>query len=97
MKAFIIFKGSDKCHCGSGLYALVAEDGRELATHWSSSRDFANHDLTQMRMTTLEENSVIEVYSNGVPVWTNKKMTAETEAAFRAANCKSERENSDAI
>lgn len=97
MKAFIIFKGSDKCHCGPGLYALVTENSEEIAIHWSSSRSFANHDLTQMRSKMLEENGITEVYSNGYSVWADKKMTTEADAAFRAANCKYERENSDAI
>ena len=97
MKAFIIYKGGDKNYCGSGVYALITEDGRELGIHSSSSRAFANHDLTEWRQKEIEENGITEVYSNGVIVWTDKKITAEADAAFRAANCKYERENSDAI
>lgn len=92
MKAFIIYKGSDKSYCGFGVYSLVTEDGKEIGLHTSSSRSFANHDLTEWRQKELHENEVTEVYSNGVLVWQDGDMTEDTKVKFAAANYEYERE-----
>lgn len=45
MKAIIIPPGKTADHFGEGIYALVAEDGEHLASHFCSSSYYAESDL----------------------------------------------------
>ena len=53
--------------------------------------------LTEFHLKDLKENSITEVYSNGVMVWSEGKMSDEACADFRPANYEYERKNSDAL
>ena len=88
MKAFIYFniksKGVD--YSGEGSYVLVTEDDKCIGGHYCSSREFANHDLTEWRLKELKENNISEVYSNGKLVWKVNEMTNDTKNDFYKAN-----------
>lgn len=75
MKAYIYFNSQSKGldYNGEGLYVLVTEDDKCIGSHLCSSRDFANHDLTEGRLKELQENNISEVYSNGEIVWKNQE------------------------
>ena len=98
MRAYIYYGATkDNGYSGEGTYSLVTEDKRTICQHWSSNRAFANHDLTEFHLKDLKENSITEVYSNGVMVWSEGKMSDEACADFRPANYEYERKNSDAL
>lgn len=97
MKAYIIHQselGTD--YWGEGMYALVTEKEEIIAKRWCSNRAFANHDLTVWQADKLKEHGVTEVYSSGVVVWKDGKITDGADKAFRSANYEYERLNSDA-
>lgn len=88
MKAFIYFNSKSKGvdYSGEGSYVLVTEDGKCIGGHYCSSREFANHDLTEWRLKELKENNISEVYSNGKLVWKDNEMTNDTKNDFYKAN-----------
>lgn len=97
MKAYIVHNsplGTD--HWNEGKYSLVTEKEVIVAEKWCSNRAFANHDLTVWYEDKLKEHGVTEVYSNGVVVWKDGKITDGADKAFRSANYEYERLNSDA-
>lgn len=78
MKAYINFKhsifiknpGTD--YSGEGLYVLVDENGKEISSHYCSSRGFAEGDLTSTfadQRELLKNKGITEVYSNGKRVY----------------------------
>lgn len=88
MKAFIYFnsKSNGVDYSGEGSYVLVTEDDKCIGSHYCSSREFANHDLTEWRLKELKENNISEVYSNGKLVWKDNEMTNDAKNAFYKAN-----------
>lgn len=97
MKAYIIHQselGTD--YWGEGMYALITEKEETIYNRWCSNRAFANHDLTVWQADKLKEHGVTEVYSSGVVVWKDGKITDGADKAFRSANYEYERLNSDA-
>lgn len=84
MKAFIYFNSKSKGldYSGEGCYVLVTEDDKCIGSHLCSSREFANHDLTECRSKELKENNISEVYSNGELVWKDNEMTNDAKIAF---------------
>lgn len=97
MKAYIVHNsplGTD--YCNEGKYSLITEKEVIVAEKWCSNRAFANHDLTVWQEDKLKEHGVTEVYSNGVLVWKDGKITDGADKAFRSANYEYERLNSDA-
>lgn len=98
MRAYIIHDsplGTD--YWGEGMYALVTEKEEVIYKRWCTNRAFANHDLTIGVQTMLQDNGITEVYSNGVMVWSEGKMSDKACADFRSANYEYERKNSDAL
>lgn len=98
MRAYIVHDsplGTD--YWGEGMYALITEKEVIVAEKWCSNRAFANHDLTMWNENKLKEHGVTEVFSNGVVVWKDGKITNEAYAAFREANDWYELNNSDAL
>ena len=97
MRAYIYYGATkDNGDSGAGTYSLVTEDKRTLFYRWCTNRAFANHDLTVGVESVLKENDVTEVYSNGVIVWTDGKISESAAADFRSAEYDYERKNSDA-
>lgn len=97
MKAYIVHKsplGTD--YWNEGMYSLITENEKIIYERWCSNRAFANSDLTRGVQKMLEEHGVTEVFSNGVVVWQNGKITDGADKAFRSANYEYERLNSDA-
>lgn len=97
MKAYIVHNsplGTD--HWGEGRYSLITENEKIIYERWCSNRAFANSDLTRGIQKILEDSGVTEVFSNGVVVWQNGKITDGADKAFRSANYEYERLNSDA-
>lgn len=97
MKAYIVHNsplGID--YWNEGRYSLITEKEVIVAEKWCSNRAFANHDLTVWFEDKLKEHGVTEVYSNGVLVWKDGKITDGADKAFRSANYEYERLNSDA-
>ena len=97
MKAYIEHNsplGTD--YWNEGKYSLTTEKEVIVAEKWCSNRAFANHDLTVWYEDKLKEHGVTEVYSNGVLVWKDGKITDGADKAFRSANYEYERLNSDA-
>jgi hypothetical protein len=97
MKAYIVHDsplGSD--YWGEGMYELITEKEQVIYKRWCTNRAFANHDLTIGVQTMLQDNGVTEVYSNGVVVWSDGKISKDADADFRSANYEYERVNSDA-
>ena len=98
MRAYIYYGiTKDDGYSGPGAYSLVTEDKVTLYHRWCSNRAFANHDLTIGVQTMLQDNGITEVYSNGVMVWSEGKMSDKACADFRSANYEYERNNSDAL
>jgi hypothetical protein len=98
MKAYIIHQselGTD--YWGEGMYALITEKEEIIYERWCSNRAFANHDLTVGVQDILKDKGVTEVYSNGVVVWSECKISNKAYSDFIAANYEYELENSDAI
>ena len=96
MKAYILCNsplGSD--YSGEAEYCLATEE-KTIYRRWCSNRGFANGDLTRSVEHMLKENGITAVYSNGMLVWVDGKMTKDAEADFRSANYEYERKNSDA-
>lgn len=93
MKAYIYFNSKSKGldYNGEGQYVLVTEKGKCIGGHYSSSRGFANHDLTECRLKELQENNISEVYSNGELVWKEQEMTKDAKEAFYKTNADYER------
>jgi len=54
-RAIIIPPGASGDHLGEGVYALVAEDGECIATHFCSSAYYAQGDLWDRRTERREE------------------------------------------
>lgn len=97
MRAYIYYGVTkDDGHSGPGAYSLVTEDKRTLYHRWCTNRAFANHDLTIGVENVLRDNDVTEVYSNGVIVWSDGKISESAAVNFRSANYDYERKNSDA-
>jgi hypothetical protein len=98
MKAYILYYNSPlgTDYWTEGKYSLITEKEEIIAERWCSNRAFANHDLTVWYEDKLKEHGVTEVFSNGVVVWQNGKITDGAERAFRSANYEYERLNSDA-
>ena len=97
MKAYILCNsplGSD--YSGEGEYHLATETAIYYK-RYCSSRGFANSDLTRAVEDLLKGYGITEVYSNGMLVWVDGKMTKDAEADFRSANYEYERVNSDAL
>ena len=88
MKAYIYFNSKSKGldYNGEGPYVLITEDNKCIGQHYSSSRAFANHDLTEWRMKELQENNISEVFSNGELVWKNNTMTDNAKKEFHVNN-----------
>lgn len=88
MKAFIYFNSKSKGidYSGEGGYVLMTEDDKCIGGHFCSSREFANHDLTEWRLKELKENNISEVYSNGKLIWKNNEMTNDAKNDFYKAN-----------
>lgn len=98
MKAYIFCEsplGSD--YSGKGMYAIITEKEETIYKIGCSSRIFANHDLTVWIDKELQEKGVTEVYSNGVVVWKDGKLTEGVASAFLAEERYYELINSDAI
>lgn len=93
MKAYIYFNSKSKGldYNGEGPYVLVTEENKCIGSHYCSSRDFANHDLTEWRLEELQENNISEVYSNEKLVWKNQAMTKDAKDEFYKANADYER------
>lgn len=97
MRAYIYYFGTKgDGYSGPGAYSLVMEDKRTLFHRWCTNRAFANHDLTIGVESVLRDNDVTEVYSNGVIVWSDGKISESAAADFRSAEYEYERINSDA-
>lgn len=97
MRAYIYYGSiKDNGDSGEGTYSLVTEDKKTLYHRWCTNRMFANHDLTIGVENVLRDNDVTEVYSNGVIVWSDGKISESAAADFRSANYEYERINSDA-
>ena len=97
MKAYIVHDsplGTD--YWGEGMYALISEKEVIVAKKWCSNRAFANHDLTVWYEDKLKEHGVTEVFSSGVVVWKDGKITDGVARAFLAAEREYELINSDA-
>ena len=97
MKAYIVHDsplGTD--YWNEGKYFLITEKEVIVAEKWCSNRAFANHDLTVWQADKLKEHGVTEVYSSGVVVWKDGKITDGADKAFREANDWYELNNSDA-
>ena len=98
MKAYIIHQselGTD--YWGEGMYAIITEKEETIYKKWCSSRIFANHDLTVWIDKELNEKGVTEVYSNGVVVWENGKLTEGVASAYLAEERYYELINRDVI
>ena len=79
-----------------GMYAIATED-KTIFRRWCTNRGFANHDLTIGIQNQLIENGITSVYSNGMLVWIEGKMTLDSEVLFRMVNYEYERKNSNAL
>lgn len=87
MKAFIYFNSkSEVDYSGEGSYVLMTEGGECIAGRYCSSREFANHYLTEWRLKELKENNISEVYSNGKLVWKDNEMINDAKNDFYKAN-----------
>ena len=76
MKAYIVHDsplGTD--YWNEGEYSLITEKEVIVVEKWCSNRAFANHDLTVWNEDKLKDHGVTEVYSNGVVVWKDGKIT----------------------
>ena len=97
MKAYIVHNSPlGTNHRGEGRYSLITEKEVIVAEKWCSNRAFANHDLTVWQADKLKEHGVTEVYSSGVVVWRDGKITDGAARAFLAAEREYELINSDA-
>ena len=91
-QAYIIYnQGKDITENGEGTYCLILP----LATHYCSSRGFANHDLTVWREEILKDYGIDEVVSNGEVVSSKKdnEIKEITNYNFETENKKYENEN----
>ena len=95
MKAYIVYDSLGTDYWGEGMYALITEKEEVIYQRWCSNRAFANHDLTVGVESILKDNDVTEVYSNGVVVWSDGKISESAAADFRSAEYDYERVNSD--
>ena len=98
MRAYIVHDsplGTD--YWNEGEYSLITEKEVIVAEKWCSNRAFANHDLTVWNEDKLKDHAVTEVYSNGVVVWKDGKITDGVARAFLAAEREYELNNSDAL
>lgn len=84
---FYNLKSEKEDFCGEGPYVLVFND-EVIASHYCSSRNFANHDLTVWQLEALEKYNIDEVVSNGEVVWSNQKeqINEKTQREFNKAN-----------
>ena len=98
MKAYIIHQSDlGTGYWGEGMYALITEKEETIHKRWCTNRAFANHDLTVGVQDILKDKGVTEVFSNGVVVWSESKISNKAYSDFMSANYEFERVNSDAI
>lgn len=86
--AYIYFNDKDhNSYSGEGPYVLVYNN-EVIASHFCSSRSFANHDLTVWKQEQLDRYNIDQVISNGNVVWErdNKEVNDQTQYDFEVAN-----------
>lgn len=86
--AYIFFDDKNNSnYSGEGPYVLLFND-EVIASHFCSSRLFANHDLTVWKQEQLDKYNITKVISNDKVVWErdNKDANDTTQDEFKVAN-----------